>query len=68
MLGEIITMKKMINDPYQVVEETLGGILKAYPYHLDMPPKKESSYNVSKLGQKRGGINGKESLHSGANH
>jgi len=27
-------MKKMINDPYQVVEETLGGILKAYPYHL----------------------------------
>jgi len=27
-------MKKIINDPYQVVEETLGGILKAYPYHL----------------------------------
>ncbi len=27
-------MKKMINDPYQVVEETLSGILKAYPYHL----------------------------------
>lgn len=29
-------MKKMINDPYQVVEETLSGILKAYPYHLRM--------------------------------
>ncbi len=27
-------MKKIINDPYQVVDETLGGILKAYPYHL----------------------------------
>ena len=27
-------MKKIINDPYQVVEETLSGILKAYPYHL----------------------------------
>ncbi len=29
-------MKKIINDPYQVVEETIGGILKAYPYHLRM--------------------------------
>ncbi|MFC1915375.1 dihydroxyacetone kinase subunit DhaK [Chloroflexota bacterium] len=29
-------MKKIINDPYQVVDETLGGILKAYPYHLRM--------------------------------
>lgn len=27
-------MKKIINDPYQVVEETLSGILKAYPDHL----------------------------------
>ena len=27
-------MKKLINDPYEVVEETLSGILKAYPYHL----------------------------------
>ena len=27
-------MKKIINDPYQVVEETIGGVLKAYPYHL----------------------------------
>lgn len=27
-------MKKIINDPYQVVEETIGGILKAYPYQL----------------------------------
>ena len=27
-------MKKLINDPGQVVEETLSGILKAYPYHL----------------------------------
>jgi len=33
-VGGIIAMKKMINDPYQVVEETLSGILKAYPYHL----------------------------------
>jgi len=29
-------MKKLINDPYQVVDETLAGILKAYPYHLRM--------------------------------
>ena len=29
-------MKKFINDPYQVVDETLAGILKAYPYHLRM--------------------------------
>ncbi len=27
-------MKKLINDPYQVVEETVSGILKAHPYHL----------------------------------
>ncbi|MBI2859697.1 MAG: dihydroxyacetone kinase subunit DhaK [Chloroflexi bacterium] len=27
-------MKKLINDPYQVVDETVAGILKAYPYHL----------------------------------
>ncbi|MEE8319006.1 MAG: dihydroxyacetone kinase subunit DhaK [Dehalococcoidales bacterium] len=30
----MIEMKKIINDPYQVVEDTLGGILKAYPYHF----------------------------------
>jgi dihydroxyacetone kinase-like protein len=29
-------VKKIINDPYQVVEETISGILKAYPYHLRM--------------------------------
>ncbi len=29
-------MKKLINDPYKVVDETLSGILKAYPYHLRM--------------------------------
>ena len=29
-------MKKLINDPYKVVEDTLSGILKAYPYHLKM--------------------------------
>lgn len=29
-------MKKLINDPYQVVEETLSGIIKAYPHHLRM--------------------------------
>jgi len=29
-------MKKIINDPYAVVDETIGGILKAYPYHLRM--------------------------------
>jgi phosphoenolpyruvate---glycerone phosphotransferase subunit DhaK len=29
-------MKKLINDPFKVVEETIGGILKAYPYHLRM--------------------------------
>jgi len=27
-------MKKIINDPYQVVDETIHGILKAYPTHL----------------------------------
>ncbi|MFC1971225.1 dihydroxyacetone kinase subunit DhaK [Chloroflexota bacterium] len=34
-------MKKIINDPYQVVDETISGILKAHPYHL--PMAKESS-------------------------
>lgn len=29
-------MKKIINDPYQVVDETIAGIFKAYPYHLRM--------------------------------
>ncbi|MBN1461992.1 MAG: dihydroxyacetone kinase subunit DhaK [Armatimonadetes bacterium] len=29
-------MKKIINDPYAVVEETISGILKAYPGHLRM--------------------------------
>lgn len=29
-------MKKIINDPYEVVEDTLSGILKAYPHHLRM--------------------------------
>ena len=29
-------MKKIINDPYKVVEDTINGILKAYPYHLRM--------------------------------
>jgi dihydroxyacetone kinase-like protein len=27
-------MKKIINDPYRVVDETISGILKAHPYHL----------------------------------
>lgn len=27
-------MKKLINDPHQVVDETIAGILKAYPNHL----------------------------------
>lgn len=34
-------MKKLINDPLQVVDETISGILKAYPGHLRMA--KESS-------------------------
>ena len=29
-------MKKFINDPLQVVDETIAGIIKAYPYHLRM--------------------------------
>jgi dihydroxyacetone kinase-like protein len=29
-------MKKIINDPHQVVDETIAGILKAFPYHLRM--------------------------------
>ena len=29
-------MKKIINDPFQVVDETIAGLLKAYPYHLRM--------------------------------
>jgi len=33
----------------------------------DVPPKKESNYNVSLEGQK-GGINGQKGLHSGADH
>ncbi len=34
-------MKKLINDPYQVVEETISGILKAHPYHLRMAKDSE---------------------------
>jgi phosphoenolpyruvate---glycerone phosphotransferase subunit DhaK len=34
-------MKKLINDPYEMVDETISGILKAYPYHLRIA--KESS-------------------------
>jgi dihydroxyacetone kinase-like protein len=34
-------MKKLINDPYQVVDETIQGILKAYPTHLRL--SKDSS-------------------------
>ena len=34
---------------------------------LDLPPKKESSYNVSKVGQK-GGIDDQKRLHTRANH
>jgi len=34
-------MKKLINNPVQVVDDTLAGILKAYPSHLRMT--KESS-------------------------
>ncbi len=34
---------------------------------VDLPPKKESSYNVSKIGEK-GGIDGKENLFPRANH
>jgi len=29
-------MKKIINDPHQVVDETIAGILKAFPTHLRM--------------------------------
>jgi dihydroxyacetone kinase len=29
-------MKKLINDPLQAVDETISGILKAYPSHLRM--------------------------------
>jgi phosphoenolpyruvate---glycerone phosphotransferase subunit DhaK len=36
--GGIAEMKKFINDPYKVVEDTLRGILKAYPYHLRTTP------------------------------
>jgi len=27
-------MKKLMNDPLQFVDETISGILKAYPFHL----------------------------------
>jgi dihydroxyacetone kinase-like protein len=33
---EDVSVKKLINDPYKVVEDTISGILKAYPYHLRM--------------------------------
>lgn len=29
-------MKKLINDPLRVVDDTLAGLLKAYPFHLRM--------------------------------
>ena len=31
-----MNVSKLINDPYKVVEDTISGILKAYPYHLRM--------------------------------
>lgn len=31
-------MKKLINDPHAVVDETISGILKAYPSHLRSAP------------------------------
>jgi phosphoenolpyruvate---glycerone phosphotransferase subunit DhaK len=31
-------MKKLINDPYRVVDEAIAGILKAYPWHLRRAP------------------------------
>ena len=30
-------MKKLINDPLEVVEDTIVGILKAYPRHFRRP-------------------------------
>jgi phosphoenolpyruvate---glycerone phosphotransferase subunit DhaK len=34
-------MKKLINDPNKVVEETIAGILKAHPFHLRRAPDSE---------------------------
>jgi len=34
-------MKKIINDPFNVVNETIGGILKAHPNHLKEVPGSE---------------------------
>jgi len=31
------------------------NILDKFQWFLDLPPKKESSYNVSKIGQTKGG-------------
>ena len=31
-------MKKIINDPFGVVDDTISGILKAYPFHLKPAP------------------------------
>ena len=43
-----------------------GTVEKVYP-KTGLPQKKESSYNVSKIG-KKGRLDSKETLHSGANH
>lgn len=32
-------MKKFVNDPIQIVDETIAGILKAYPHHLRIAKK-----------------------------
>ncbi|MBA7650851.1 hypothetical protein ES703_58664 [subsurface metagenome] len=53
-----------INVPLRLREALLEINIPGY---LDLPPKKESSYNVSKTGQK-GGTNGQEELHSGTDY
>ena len=53
-------MKKIINDPEDVVDETIEGILKAYPHHLKRPPEGDRS-----LVRKQAPVEGKVAIATG---
>lgn len=53
-------MKKLINDPLDFVDETLSGILKAYPYHL-----RASNYSPRALIRADAPIKGKVGICTG---
>jgi dihydroxyacetone kinase len=53
-------MKKLINDPYNVPDDTVSGILKAYPYHL-----RASKYSPRALTRADAPVKGKVGICTG---